>query len=167
MCRVTLNPRSTPVFHGDQNAAGIRTIVRTGGVHNLLHGHTIIRPKIKRAAIGAARWNSDALTYCAVCASRTRCAHSTGSPLTESFRTNPRATTGTETVALAVCRSLRVSVLLLPWKKTVPAPVFTVKGPPSERPSRPVFSSLEVARIAAGHRHAARDDKPVHALASQ
>ena len=34
---VALNPRGTAIFHGDQDSAGVRTIVRTSGVHNLLH----------------------------------------------------------------------------------------------------------------------------------
>ncbi len=32
-------------------------------------------------------------------------------------------------------------MLLLPWKNTVPAPVFTVKGAPSDIPSRPAFNN--------------------------
>jgi hypothetical protein len=62
---------------------------------------------------------------------------------------------------------VRVRVLLLPGKNRVPAPVFTVRGPPSDSPRSPVFRQLEVARVTVGDRHAAGDDKPVHALPSQ
>ena len=101
----------------DQNAAGIRTIVRTGGMHNLLHrGFDYNLEKSGRP--GAARWNTPVhLDYGSSSTSRTRCAHSTASPLTESFRTRPRATTPTEAVALAVPKPVRVKASLLPWRE--------------------------------------------------
>ena len=42
MRRIALNPRGTAIFHGDQNSASVRTIMRTGGMDNLLHGDMII-----------------------------------------------------------------------------------------------------------------------------
>ena len=44
MRRITLDLCRPPVFDGDQNAAGIRTIVRASGVNDLLHGGMIIKP---------------------------------------------------------------------------------------------------------------------------
>lgn len=45
MCRITLNPGRSVAFDGNQNAASIRTVVRTSGVDNLLHGAMIITSK--------------------------------------------------------------------------------------------------------------------------
>ena len=39
MLRITLNLCRTPVLHGDQDPASVGTIVRTRGMHDLLHGN--------------------------------------------------------------------------------------------------------------------------------
>ena len=38
MCRIALYARCAPILDGDQNAARVRAVVRTGGVYNLFHG---------------------------------------------------------------------------------------------------------------------------------
>src|SRR5580704_432426 len=43
MHRITLDLGRTTVLHGNQHSAGIRAIVRTGGVNDLLHDVLIIR----------------------------------------------------------------------------------------------------------------------------
>jgi hypothetical protein len=40
---ITLNFRRPPIFHSDQNAEGIRAIVRTSGMNNLPHRGMIIK----------------------------------------------------------------------------------------------------------------------------
>ena len=37
MRRIALHARGPAIFHGDQNSAGVRTIVRANGVNDLLH----------------------------------------------------------------------------------------------------------------------------------
>jgi hypothetical protein len=39
---IALHTRGPAIFHGNQNSAGIRAIVRTNGVDYLLHGFIII-----------------------------------------------------------------------------------------------------------------------------
>lgn len=42
MGRIALNPGSASVFHGDQDAARIGTVVRAGGMNRFLHDLCII-----------------------------------------------------------------------------------------------------------------------------
>jgi hypothetical protein len=37
MCRITLDFRRSTILYRDQNAARVRTIVRTGGMHHFFH----------------------------------------------------------------------------------------------------------------------------------
>jgi hypothetical protein len=46
--RITLNLDCFAVVHGDQDAASIRTIVRTGGMDDLRHDVLIIRKAVGR-----------------------------------------------------------------------------------------------------------------------
>src|SRR5690348_892246 len=62
---VALNPRGTAVLHRDQYAAGVRTIMRTGGVHYLLHRGNDYnlekngRPRPPAGTIGSSRlWHN-------------------------------------------------------------------------------------------------------------
>jgi hypothetical protein len=42
---ITLDPRGAVIFDGNQNAASVRTIMRTRSMDNLLHGAMIITSK--------------------------------------------------------------------------------------------------------------------------
>src|ERR1019366_3628211 len=98
MRRIALNPCGKPILHGDKHSASVRTIMRAGGVDDLLHhcqlyGEAWGLLRLQKPQAAQLEWAACVELLCpqAYCSTRTRCAQTIGFLLTGSESTRPRA----------------------------------------------------------------------------